>query len=102
MVTSTTYLGIRCSNNLSWGAHVEDLFTKCIKLSISIKRHRTFRVLNALNFHCIKARIIHFRAYCSTGICADFLKNGFILKRVIRLIVRVSDMDRELLVHIVI
>jgi hypothetical protein len=102
-VDSIKYLGVLISSDLTWSEHVNNLFTKCRKLTFYIKRLRTYRVPNTVIWRFVDSCVLPLILYCSPVIFPSLLKKDFILlRRLFKMISRVSGIQYSSLCDVVI
>jgi hypothetical protein len=97
-VEEVKYLGVHFSSNCTWSTHVSEIFSKCLRLSFSVKRlrslHTPFRIIEKFVFSCIVPLIL----YCSPVIFPGLLKKDITqLRRAIKLISRSSGIHMSTL-----
>ncbi len=101
-VESVTYLGVTFWNNAKWSTHFEDIFRKCVRLSIFVKKLRRLSTPTAFIRKFVEAWVLPLIPYCSPAIFPGLLKHGFALfKRSIILISQVCGLSFSYLTNLV-
>ncbi len=92
MVVSVTYLGVIFARNTNWTKHVEEIFRKCVRLSL----------FGNLRGKFAEACVIPIILYCSPAIFSGLLKQDFaLLRRSTKLISNVSGVSFSYLANLV-
>jgi hypothetical protein len=101
-VDSVKYLGIHFSSDCTWSLQVQNIFSKCLRLSFVIKRLVKLHVPNVVLKTFVHACVLPVILYCSPVIfCGLLVKDANILRRAIKLISRASGSNYEELVNVI-
>ncbi len=71
------YLGVHFTWNMTWSTHIDTVFTKCLKLSFSIRRLRSINVYKCLLWEIVSNPAIHLILPCSTTTFRGFQNIDF-------------------------
>jgi hypothetical protein len=99
-VEHVKYLGVHFSSDCTWTTHVSCIFSKCLKLSFTIKRllklHVPYNVIKTFVHSCVFPTIL----YCSPVVFPGLLAKDFvILRRSVKIIARVSGIQYSDLIN---
>jgi hypothetical protein len=103
VLSHVKYLGITFSSNLTWSFHIEDLYTKCLRLSYYIRRLNSIHIPHHVIRRFVDACVIPIILYASPVVFSGLLKKDYIvIKRSIKLIARASGIHYNDLCNIII
>ncbi|CAH8855403.1 unnamed protein product [Trichobilharzia szidati] len=97
------YLGVILSADLSWSSHILAISEKIFRLTFYIKKLRLSGITQPLLLQFVNSRILSIILYCSPLVFPGLLKKDYnILRRMLKVVSRVSNVTLNQLVNILV